>query len=257
MRRCLQILTFLAALTACGAAQALDAAKLDSINKAADAFITLAKDSSKTGKAPRYNDAAAKQLLDAVLNTKELEGGKPLPWEQIELLYNWNQAVNKIGVVYYLAGTGTNDVAAVAKDTQLIIRANQNTANFAPEFGVYYDAKIRLFSAMVDCAATKLATAAPDQLKDADFKNALNAVSDGTVQAIAGLLGTFVQDRLPEDWLLMRTAMLLELTPTAAKFISPEGREIIKNAAFEVAQQIQNPDVKSGVNAIARAMQMM
>jgi hypothetical protein len=258
MRRRLQILTVLALLVApCGMAQALDAAKVDSINKATDAFIALAKDPSKAGKPPRLNDPAAKPLLNTVFNTKEIEGGKPLPFDQINLLYDWHQAAFKAGLVYYLAGTGTDDPIVVAKDPKLTLRANQNTATFAPEFGAYYDAKIRIFAAMVDSAAAQLAAATPEQMKDPEFQKTVNGVSDGMTRAILGVLGTFVLDGMPEDWLLLRTALLLEVTPKTAKFISPDDRKRVQNAAFEISDQIKNPDVKSGVNTIARGMLML
>lgn len=258
MRRRLHILTVLTAFAApCGPALALDAAKVDSVNKAADAFVTLAKDSSKTGKAPRYADPAAKPLLDTVFNTKDIESGKPLPWAQFKLLSDWNQAVSKIGVVYYLAGTGTDDVGTVAQDQKLIERAEQNTADFIPEFGRYYDAKIRLLAALVDCASAQLATATPEQLKDPEFRKALNGLSDSTAKTMIGVLGTLVNDGLPEDWLLLRTAALTELTLKAAKFLAPDNRDQVKNAATEAAGQIKNPDVKGGVSTIARALLMM
>jgi hypothetical protein len=255
MRRRLQILTVLATLVApCGMAQALDAARIDGINKAADAFVTLAKDSGKTGKPPRLNDVAAKPLLNTVFNTKEIEGGKPLPYDQIKLLYDWHQAAFRAGLVYYLAGTDSDDPVVVAKDPKLTLRANQNTATFAPEFGAYYDAKIRIFTAMVDSAAAQLAVATPEQMKDPEFQKTINGVGEGMTRAILGVLGTFVLDGMPDDWLLLRTAMLLDVTTKAAKFISPDDRKRVQNAAFEVSEQIKNPDVKSGVNAIARGM---
>lgn len=258
MRRRLQILTVLATLVLpCGMAQALDAAKIDSINKATDAFIALAKDSSKTAKPPRLNDPAAKPLLNTVFNTKEIESGKPLPFDQIKLLFDWHQAAFKAGLVYYLAGTGTDDPVVVAKDEKLTARANENTATFAPEFAAYYDAKIRIFAAMVDSAAAQLAVATPEQMKDAEFQKTANAVGDGMTRAILGVLGTLVLDGMPDDWLLLRTALLLEVAPKTAKFISPEDRKRVQSAAIEVAAQVKNPDVKSGVNTLARGMLML
>jgi hypothetical protein len=39
--------------------------------------------------------------------------------------------------------------------------------------------------------------------------------------------------------------------------MAPEDRQQVRDAAVEVAGQIKNPDVKSGVNTIARAFEMM
>jgi hypothetical protein len=260
MRRHLQFLTILAALAApCGVAQAqtLNAAKIDSINKAADSFVALGKNSSTTGKPPRYSDPAVKPLLDTVLNTKDIEDGKPLPWASVELLRSWHGATQKVGLVYYLAGTGTDDVVAVSKDPQKIQKANNNTVAFWPEFGRYYDAQIRLHSAMIDAAVAQLAVATPEQRRDPAFRTTLNNISDGTAKAMTGLLGTFVQDGLPDDWLLLRAVVLLEITPKAAKFMEPNDRTQVRNAATEVAEHSKNPDVKSAVNSIARAFELL
>lgn len=255
MCRTVQILTVLAALAApCGIAQAqtLNAAKIDGVNKATEAFLARAKDSETTGRPPRYADLAVKPLLDTVFNTKDIEG-KPLPWAAVPLLQDWNKAALKVGLVYYLAGTGTTDAIIVSKDPQKILKANANTVTFAPEFGRYYDAQLRIHSAMIDAGAAQLATATDDQKRNPAFKTALNNISDSTAKIMTGLLGTFVIEGLSDDWLLLRVVTLLDITPKAAKFLAPDDRDQLKNAAAEVADHVKNPDVKSGVNAIARA----
>jgi hypothetical protein len=255
MRRYVQVLTFLAAIAAaCGIAQAqtLNAAKIDSINKAAESFLAQAKDSQTTGKPPRYSDPAVKPLLDTVFNTKDVEG-KPIPWSAVPLLQDWNRAALKVGLVYYLAGTGTADAAIVSKDPQKILKANSNTAAFAPEIGRYYDAQLRIHAAMIDAATAQVGAATDEQKKDPAFRTTLNNISDSTAKIMTGLLGNFVLEGLPEDWLLLRVAALLDITPKAVKFLAPDDREQLKVAAAEVAEHVKNPDARSGVNAIARA----
>jgi hypothetical protein len=260
MRRHLQILTVLTVIaTPCGFAQAqtLTAAKIDSVNKAADSFVGLAKDSNTTGKAPRYSDPAVKPLLDTALDTKDIRGGKPLPWSSIQLLQDWHSATLKIGVVYYLAGTGAKDVDALSADPKKVIKANSNTAAFAPEFARYYDAQIRIYSAMVDTAAAQLAAATDEQKKDAGFRTTLGNISAGMANAITGVLGSFMHPGVSDDWMLLRTVVLLDITPKTAKFMAPQDREAVKNAAAAIADQIKNPDMKSGVNAIARGFALL
>jgi hypothetical protein len=260
MRRYFYLLALLAALAASwqtAQAQALNAAKLDSIHKATDSFLALAKDSYTSGKPPRYSDPAAKPLLDAVLNTKDIEGGKPLPWSAVPMLQDWNQSALKVGLVYYLAGTGMNDPVAVAKNPQAVQRANTNNVAFTPEFALYYDAQIRLHSAMIDAAMAQLAAATPEQKQDPAFRRTLNTISDNTARLMTGLIGTFIQPQLPSDWVLLRVVGLLDLTTKAAKFLAPEDRFQVKVAAVEAAGQIQNPDAKSGVDTIARAFELI
>jgi hypothetical protein len=257
MRRHLHMLTVIAALTApygMAEAQTLDAARIANINKATESFLALAKDTPTTGQPPRYSDPAVKPLLDTVLDTKQVESGKPLPWSDVQKLNDWSKAATKIGLVYYLAGTGTKDVNVVAQDPKLTQKANQNTVTFAPEFGRYYDAQINLYSAMIDTALAQILAATPEQRKDPEFRKTLNDISDGAAKSVIGLLHTFVLEGLPDDWQFLRVALLLKMTPKAAKFMAPDDRQLLRNAAAEAATQIKNPDVKSGVNAIARAL---
>jgi hypothetical protein len=106
---------------------------------------------------------------------------------------------------------------------------------------------------MVDAAIAQLAAATDEQKKDPAFRTTLSNISDSTAKTMTGLLGTFVLDGLSDDWLLLRVVSLLDITPKAAKFMTPDDRDQLKNAAVEVADHTKNPDVKSGVNVIARA----
>lgn len=260
MNRHLQFLAIVAALAAsCGAApaQTLDAAKIASITQAADAFVALAKDSHTTGKPPRQTDAAAKSLLDAVFDTKDIEGGKPLPWSEIKLLEQWNNAVAKVGLVYYLAGTGASDLAAISKDPQALTKASRNTVDFASEYGRYTDAQIHIHSALISSAMAQMASATPEQAKDTTFRTTLNIISDATGEVITGVLGSMALDGMTDAWLLARVVALLEITPKAAKFMAPDDRQRVKTVAAAVAERLKNPDVKSGVNAVARGFELL
>lgn len=260
MNRHLQFLVIVAALAApCGVAQAqmLDAAKIAGITQAADAFMALAKDSHTTGKPPRQTDAAAKPLLDTVFDTKDIEGDKPLPWSEIKLLEQWNAAITKVGLVYYLAGTGAADLDALAKNPQAMAKASENTVNFAPEYGRYADAQIRIHSALISSAMAQMAAATPEQAKDAAFRTTLNAISDATSEVLTGLLGSMSLDGMTDAWLLGRVVVLLEITPKAAKFMAPDDRQRVRTVAAAVAERMKNPDVRSGMNAVARGFEML
>lgn len=260
MNRHLQFLAVVAALAApCSLAQAqtLDPAKIAGITKAADSFVALAKDSQKTGKPPRQTDPAAKPLLDTVLDTKAIEGDQPLPWSDVKALEQWNGAVVKVGLVYFLAGTGIADLQALAADPNAITRANRNIVEFAPEYGRYTDAQLRIHSALMSTALAQMAAVTPEQQKDPALRNTLNNISEGTAEAAIGVLGSMVLDGMSDAWLLGRVVVLLEITPKVAKFMAPNHRQRLKTVAAEAAEQIKNPDVKSGVNAVARALELL
>lgn len=257
MRRLLPILTLLALLgVPCGTALALDQAKIDSVKKASDSFVALAKDSFKTGKVPRLSDPAAKPLLETLFNTKDIEG-KPQPWADVNKLHEWTVALTRVGVIYYLAGTGTDNPSVVAGDPKMTQRANQNSLTYAAEFGRYYDAQLRLYGAMIDAATAEVAKATAEEKKDPQFRTLLTNISDGTAKSMTGVLHTLSLEGLPDDWLLLRTVALLDIAPKAAKYLAPDDKYQMKNAAAEAAELIKNPDVKSGVNTIARAFEMI
>ena len=199
------------------------------------------KGSHTTGQPPRYSDPAVKPLLDTVLDTKQIESGKPVPWSDVQKLTDWSKAATRIGLVYYLAGTGTKDLNVVANDPKLTQKANQNTVTFAPEFGRYLrcpnQSAIRndRRSVGADPAAT------PEQRKDPEFRKTLNNISDDAAKSVIGLLGTFVLEGLPDEWQFRPRRLLLEMTPKAAKFMAPDDRQLLRNAAAEAAAQIKIP----------------
>ncbi len=248
----LRIITLLAALMASGSvAQALDAAKIDAIAQAADAFVGMAKDSHKTGQPPRQSDTAAKSLLDIVFDTRELERGPPVPWPDVAALNGWSDAVIKVGLVYFLAGTGVTELAALSQDPQAADKANRNTASFAPEFGRYSDAQLRLQGAIIDAVRAHLATVSRAQLADPDFRSGLTKIRTGVAETITGLLGAFVVDGATDEWRLARLAVAASIAPKAAKFVTPKDRQRVQYAAIEVADYIKDAKVKSGLEALA------
>jgi hypothetical protein len=260
MKRHLQFLAvfaILGMLAGTAGAQTLDQAKVAGITKAADGFVALAKDSRTSGKPPRQTDAAAKPLLDTVFDTKAIEGGKPLPWSDLKLLEQWNVALTKVGLVYYLAGTGAADLQAASKDPATIAKATQNIVAFAPEYGRYLDAQLRVHSALIDVALTQIATATPEQAKEQEFRRTLHRISGATAEALTGAIDGMALEGMTDAWLLGRVVTMLDITPRAAKFMAPDDRERVQTAAVAVAQRVKNTDVQSGLNAVARGFEML
>jgi hypothetical protein len=260
MKRHLQFLAVFAVLgvlAGTAGAQTLDEAKVASITKAADDFVALAKDSNTSGKPPRQTDPAAKPLLDTVFDTKAIEGGKPVPWSDLKLLEQWNVAVTRVGLVYYLAGTGAADLQAASKDPATVTRATQNIVTFAPEYGRYLDAQLRIHGALIDAALAQIAAATPEQAKEQEFRRTLHRISDASAEVFTGTIDGMAQEGMSDAWLLGRVVTMLDITPRAAKFMAPDDRERVQTAAVAVAQRVKNPDVKSGLNAVARGFELL
>lgn len=233
------------------AARALDPAKVDAVTQAADSFVALAKDSHKTGRPPRASDASAKSLLDIVLDTAELERGPPVPWTEVQALNNWTTATIKVGLVYFLAGTGVTDMAELSNNPQAADKANRNTVLFAPEWGRYTDAQLHLQGAIVDALRARLAVA-PHAADDPAFASQMARVSGGVAQAITGALGAFVVDGVTDAWRLQRLAVILKVGAKTMEFIRPNDRQQIQNAAAEVANYMKDPSLKSTLKFVAQ-----
>jgi hypothetical protein len=254
MRRCLQLFALASILVASSSgAHALDAGKVEAITKAADAFVTLAKDSHTTGRPPRQSDAAAKPLLDTVFDTREINRGR-VPWGQLLTLNNWNLAVIKVGLVYMLAGTGAEDLAALNNKPEAVAKVDRNTVEFAPELGRYFDAQLRLQGAIMDTVQEFLRTAQRAQLDNPQFKSGVGQIRSGVAQTITGMLGTFTVEGTTDDWRRARLLVANAIAPKAARFLPAEEKGSVCAAALEVAGQMTDAKVKARLAAFAKTL---
>jgi hypothetical protein len=248
----IKVLALVCALAAgCVTAQALEVGKLDAVTKAADAFAQLAKNSHQTGRPPRQSDAAAKVLLDTVLDTSDIQRGQPMPWSELRTLNGWSTATIKIGLVYYLAGTGADSLAALYRDAYAMDKANRNTATFAPEFGRYSDAHLLLQAAIVDTMQDFLSTLPAAEREQPALEAAFGKAGNGVAQSITGLLGTFVVEGISDDWRLARLTVATGIAPKTAKFLRPEDLQKVHDTALEVADHVTNAQVKDRLVILA------
>lgn len=248
------VATLIAVISQQSVARALEPGKVDAIGKAAEAFVALAKDSHRTGNPPRETDATARRLLDLVLDTAEIESGKPVPWSQLMSLNNWNQAAVKIGLVYLLAGTGATDIAALNNDPGAAEKVNGNTSKFAPELGRYFDAQLRLQGAIADTVQQFLGTASRAQLENPQFKSGLGQIRSGLTQTVNGLLSTLVVDGVTDEWRRARLAVVIGVAPKMARFLPREQAASIGEIAQEVAGHLRDQAAKNALAEIVKTM---
>ena len=254
MRRSLQIIALMSTL-AMGpvGAHALDAGKVEAVDKAADAFAALAKDSHNTGRPPRQSDPAARPLIDVVFDTAEATRER-VPWDQLLTLNKWNLAVIKVGLVYMLAGTGAADLAALNDKPEAATKVDRNTVAFAPELGRYFDAQLRLQGAIMDTVQEFLRTAKRSQLDNPQFKSGVGQIRSGVAQTITGMIGTFTVEGTTDDWRRARLSVANAIAPKAAKFLPAEEKGSVRAAALEVAGQMTDAKVKAGLEAFAKTL---
>ena len=109
------LITALFLVSGCGAADALDAAKVEAVTKASEQFVALAKGSHLTGHPPRQNDAAVNPLLDLLFDVSEVQQSSgTYKIADFNNLNAWNRAVLKAGLVYVLANNGVLDAYQLA-----------------------------------------------------------------------------------------------------------------------------------------------
>jgi hypothetical protein len=255
MRQTLGVIAAVLALVISSAgASALDASKVAAINKAADSFVALAKDSAKTGRPPRQSDPGAKPLLDIVLDTTEIQSGPPQPMSALVRLNAWNLAVVKVGLVYILAGTNTTDIASLPNTPEVIARINRNTVEFAPEMGRYIDAQLWVEAAIIDTVSGYLATASKADLDRPNTKSGLAKIRSGAARTISGAITTLPTEGLNDPWRRDRLPALAAIGPKAAKFLLPEDVRALQGTATEVAAQMTDPAVKAGLASFAATL---
>lgn len=253
MRRAQSIPVILLALLAgYGTAHALDAAKAEAMTKASEQFVALAKDSHTTGKPPRQTDAAAKPLMDRVFDLSEVQkSSSTFKMADLGNLNTWNLAVLKIGLVYILSGTGTDDLAKLTVTDEVIKRIDQNAADFAPEMGRYFDAQVWIQIGIMDVLNGYLPTASQSQLNQPSFKSGIEQVRAGAAQTLNGFVTSFPNAGLTDAWRRERIAVLTAAAPRAAKFLLPEQSAELREAAIKVAADMKDPAVKTGLTAFA------
>jgi hypothetical protein len=225
--------------------------QLTAVNKAADAFAALAKDSYKTGNPPRQADASVKALLDTLFATGDLA---PVAFADLDKLDDWMGRVAAIGDVYTFAGTGVADPAKLTKpDAKLQQKIAQNQVTYAPELGRQADAVMQLVGAIIDCIATELA-AKPDEFKTPQAKEGLASERSGTAQMLGTVIGSFATKGLDPGWVKDRLTVLNAIAPSAAKFLAADDKKRLRDEATQIAGMIADPAVKSGLTAFAKTI---
>ncbi len=232
------------------AVQALDASKTQAITRAADSFVALAKDAGKTGRAPRQTDPAVKPLLDVVFDTSELQSAGAFQMGDVANLNAWQVAVQRIGTVYLLAGTGLTS-AELPTDPKAVDRINRNTTTFAPELGRYVDAELWIQVALIDTFRRFLETAPRSRIDDPKVRSGIAQVRTGLAQSVTGMVLMLDNQGLRDEWRRARLPAFWALGPLAAKFMLPEDVRTLRETVAAIANKTKDRASKSGLNLFA------
>jgi hypothetical protein len=230
------------------------AQRVDDAGKAAEAFVTLAKDSSTTGNPPRETDPSTKPLLDLVFDTSVLKTDTVFPVSAGQYLAKWSQAIVKVGSIYLLAGSGVSDLLANSSNPNVTEKATQNTARFAPEIGRFFDASLWVAGATAEVYRSFVLTTSNTQLEEPHFKSGLTQIRSGIANQIYGAITAFATPGLTDHFRRERLPALAAIGSKAAKFLLPADLKVLSDAATEVGAQMIDPNVKAGLESLAAAL---
>jgi hypothetical protein len=256
MQRMLQVLFVLAISGFGGAAGAatIENARFAAVDKAADEFIALSKDSYKTGQPPRQTDGKVGPLLDTVFNTAGVNEGPPAPMADLDKLNEWMLRVVRVGSVYVFAGTGIDDLSQIkALDQKQQQQITKNTAAFAPEIGRYFDAEIDLEHALIDAVDAEM-KAHPEKYQSAQSQGGLAKLKGGLKQTLGGALSTFVTPGISVAWMRARLRPLTSIAPSIARSLAEPDRRQLADLSREVAGRIDDAEVKGGLQSFAKVL---
>jgi hypothetical protein len=235
--------------TTSAAPAAMDQAKIAAAQKAAADFVKLAGNSARTGKPPRDSDPKVKALLDTVFDTGAMTA---VEFSDLPRITQWLANADKVGIVYMLAGTGTNNLAA-ATNPKIADRINKNIAEFETEYGRFVDFQIALSGFTLDAIRSKMDQASEKERKSPKFQAGFVQAGSGIAQTIAGALSTFVTEGITDDWRRARLEPLNAVAPKVAATLPREMRDKMSEMAREVSDQTSDAQIKDSVRAIGEA----
>lgn len=228
---------------------AMNTAKVAAAKKAGDDFIALTTGSETSGKMPRQTDPKTKALLDAVFDRSAF-GSTVLPIGESRVAELLNNA-NRVGFAYMLAGTELKTVEKLGEDPKALERAEQNIKEFAPEIGRWFDYQMVVQVTLADSTIAFLASAKKEVLERPQVNSGLNDVRSGIAGSLRGLLQTMSSDTLDDNWRRDRLPILLELAPKAAKLVTAEDAESLKDDATRLADGLSNPRLQLDLKKFA------
>src|SRR5262245_9977511 len=227
----------------------IDQAQLEEVKAAADEFISLAKDSPTTGKPPRQTEPTIAVLLNKVFNLSEIEG-TTLAIADIPKANEWFFAGDRVGTVYILPGTCVGDINKLPADSAIQRRIHRNVAEFAAEFARYLDFQIKLAAIMMEAELGRSAKAA-DTLERPEVKREIAEVRTTLTDSMTGDLTTLAYDGVTDHWRRERLAVLMQVAPKAAAFLTPDQARSLRDHAQTVTSFVRDKGVQDSLKAFA------
>lgn len=244
-------------LTDMQAESRIEPEQLLKVKRAADDFLQRAKDSPTSGRPPRQAEPAVAAQLDTIFDITPLERA-PLSAADFPKAKEWFRAGDRVGTVYILAGTGVSDIDRLPNDPNVRQRTRRNVVDFAPEFARYLDFQVKLAGIMMDAELARAAKAGdksdgrgsdqPETGRDAaELRSTL-------ADALTGDLTTLSYEGLSDDWRRERLAIMMQIAPKAARFLSADQRRAVQAHALKVTSYVRDNSVQDRIKGFADAI---
>lgn len=226
---------------------AMDQARLAAAQKAAADFVKLSASAAKTGKPPRDTDPKVKALLDVVLDTSAMTAPE---FSDVPRITQWLANADRVGLVYMLAGTGTNNLAA-ATSPKIADRIGKNIVEFQNEYGRFVDFQLALSGFTLDAIRAKIDSAPESERNNPKFQAGFMQVGGGIAQTLVGGLSTFAMEGITDEWRRSRLEPLNSVAAKAARVLPKDMRDKMAEMTREIAEQVSDPQIKESVKTIA------
>lgn len=228
----------------------LDATKLPAAKKAVAAFAVRAKGSEKSGEVPRITDPAIKALLDAALDTRDIETVS-VPYASLSSVSERMLAGTQVGLIYMLAGTGASDIAKISADPNAGEKINLNVIKYPEEMGRYFDFAVTIQGAIAESVSGHLSSAKPAELARPNFQSGLADIRSGGANTVSGVIETLAVNGLTDEWIRARVPALRAVAPKLKKFLLADQKEAMRKLAIACADVTDDAQAKKGLQEFA------
>lgn len=227
--------------------------RLGRVLAAEQAFNRIAN-ASVSGLPPRLTDGSTAALLGAIFDAPQPPA--PLAYAEIDKTIDWFNRGDAIGGRYVNAGLRPADVEQnpVSEATQK--RMQQNVVTYAAEFGRYVDFQMKILRVIAEAQLAHLATGAPETADSEAFKAKVNDIRETFAQTIGSNVIAMTYEGISDQHRAERLAVLAQVAPTAARFLTPEQAKALREQASGTLPYFRNPqiqaNVKSAIDTIAK-----
>lgn len=129
-------------------------------------------------------------------------------------------------------------------------RMHQNVVTYAAEFGHYVDFQMKILRVIADAQLAHLATGAPETTDSEVFKAKVNDIRETFAQTIGRSFIAMTYDGLSDQHRAEQLAVLAQVAPTAARFLTPEQAKALREQISSTPPYFRNPQIQANAKSV-------